>query len=116
MRVYLAGPMRNYPEFNQEAFKAGAAKLREAGHEVFSPYEDNLRNGLDSAGMAGKQAEAEKIRPLRECIAADLSWISLHAEAVIVLPGWKESRGATAETAAAIALDLPIFELEDFLS
>ena len=61
-RVYLAGPMRHYKNFNQEAFIEGARRLREAGHEVWSPYEDNIAMGLDTTGMSGDQAEAERIR------------------------------------------------------
>jgi Domain of unknown function (DUF4406) len=115
MRVYLAGPMCGYPQFSQEAFIEGAQRLREKGHEVWSPYEDSLASGLDTAGMSGNQAEAERVRPLRECLAADLSWISLHVEAVVVMEGWEASLGATAEAAAARALGIPVIRLEDLL-
>lgn len=113
MKVYLAGPMRGYPQFNQAAFIAGAETLRAAGHEVWSPYEDNLSHGLDTSGMNGDQAEAERVRPLRECLAGDLSWICLHADAVAVLPGWEASLGANAEVAAARALGIPVHELAE---
>jgi len=113
MKVYLAGPMRGYKNFNQEAFIAGAALLRADGHEVWSPYEDNISNGLDTNGMTGDQDEAERIRPLRECLAADLNWICLHADAVAVLPGWENSLGATAEVATARALGLPVWKMRN---
>jgi hypothetical protein len=112
MRIYLAGPMRNYPEFNQPAFRDGAARLRESGHEVFCPADADNSQGFDWAGHSGDLdvAEADGFS-LREALAADLSWICLHAEAVAVLPGWEESLGATAEVDAAHAIGIPVYEL-----
>ena len=101
MRLYLAGPMRGYPEFNFPAFHQGAALLRAAGHEVFNPAEHTEENGLDGSELAG----------LRVLLGADLAWITGHAEAVVVLPGWEKSLGATAETATARALGLPVWEI-----
>jgi hypothetical protein len=78
MKVYLAGPMRGYPEFNFPAFNLAAAKLRAAGYVV---------------------------------LGEDMAWICAHAEAIALLPGWENSKGATAERATAIALGLKVIEL-----
>ena len=118
MKVYLAGPMRGYPEFNFPAFHAAAAKLRDEGHEVFSPAERDIERheGVDisKGNMTGdeKIAIAEHGFNLREALGEDLAWICKEAEAVALLPGWEFSRGACAEHATAQALDLKIIKLE----
>ena len=50
MRIYLAGPMRNYPRNNFPAFDAAAAKLRADGHEVFNPAEHDRKTYGDGSG------------------------------------------------------------------
>jgi hypothetical protein len=112
-KFYLAGPMRGIPEFNFPAFMAKAAELREAGHEVFNPAErDNEQHGTDiSKGNAtGDEALASKQHGfnLRVALAADLKFICEEAEAIYMLPGWSNSKGATAERATALALGLII--------
>lgn len=114
-KIYIAGPMRGIPEFNFPAFYAAAKKLRANGHEVFSPAEhDNEKHGTDiSKGNAtGDESVAVKEYGfnIRESLAADLDWICRNADAVVLLPGWKTSKGATAERATAIALGLDIIE------
>jgi hypothetical protein len=108
--------MRGYPEFNQAAFIDAARLLRAAGWEVHSPYEHNISNGLDTSGMSGRQEEHERIRPLRQCLSDDLSWVCLHASAVIVLPGWENSLGVKAEVAAAAAIGIPVITLSEALA
>ena len=119
MKIYLAGPMRGIPEFNFPAFHAAAAKLRANGHEVFSPAERDIErhNGVDiSKGNAtGDEALATKQHgfSLRVALCEDLAWICKHADAVALLPGWGASKGANAERAAALALELFVMELRE---
>lgn len=118
MKIYLAGPMRGYPEFNFPAFHAGAARLRGQGHEVFSPAErDNERHGVDisKGNAAGCEEQAAKDHGfnLREALCDDLTYICLHADAVALLPGWQHSKGALAEHATAHALGLEIILLHE---
>lgn len=120
MKIYLAGPMRGIPEFNFPAFHEAAAALRELGHTVFSPAEkDNERHGTDiSKGNAigcEKQATAEHGFSLREALALDLDFICREADAIALLPGWQNSKGATAEHATAVALGLEVFLVESLL-
>lgn len=113
MKIYLAGPMRGYPEFNFPAFHAGAARLRALGHEVFSPAEADIeRHGVDiSAGNStGDEALAKEQHNfnLREALAKDTAYICLEADAIALLPDWQQSKGATAEHALALALGLAV--------
>lgn len=110
MRVYVAGPMRNVPEFNFPAFAEETARLRKLGWEVFNPAERDLTVGFDPSGMTGSEDLAAHGFDLREALGADLEWITTHADALVVLPGWRQSRGATAEVATARALGIPVWE------
>lgn len=118
MKIYLAGPMRGIPEFNFPAFNAACALLREAGNVVFNPAErDNERHGTDiSVGNAtGDEAIAVEKHGfnLRVVLADDLKFICEEAEAIALLPGWQNSKGATAEYAVANALGLEVIVLEE---
>ncbi|MCW2132909.1 DUF4406 domain-containing protein [Arthrobacter sp. VKM Ac-2550] len=106
MKIYLAGPMTGLPNYNFPAFDAAAAHLRELGHEVFSPAENDRDNGYNPEGSNGHDA-AEHGFDLRAALKDDLSWICDHAEAVALLPGWTRSKGANAEVALANALGIP---------
>lgn len=113
MKIYLAGPMRGYPEFNFPAFHKVAAMLRAQGHLVFNPAErDNERHGKDiSKGNAtGDEAVAAKEHGfnLRVALCDDLTFICKEAECIALLPGWMGSKGAKAEKATAEALGLAV--------
>lgn len=116
MKLYLAGPMRGYPEFNFPAFHTAAAQLRALGHFVFSPAEsDNERHGKDisKGNQTGDETIAAKEHGfnLREALAIDLEFICKHAEGIALLPGWEKSKGANAEYATAQALGLSVIFL-----
>ena len=110
-RVYLAGPMRGLPNFGFEAFAAGAALLRAHGYEVFSPAErdENRHNPRMFKGTGDiTKIEGKKGFSLREVLKADMDWITDKADAVVLLPGGENSKGATAERALALALEAAI--------
>lgn len=96
MKIYLAGPMRGYPESNFPAFIEAAKKLRDIGHYVFSPAEYPMQNR-------------------REGLAIDMMWIASFAEAIVVLPGWQQSLGANAEVALARAIEIDVILVGDLL-
>jgi Domain of unknown function (DUF4406) len=104
MNVYLAGPWPGYPGQNRQAFNAGAARLRSAGHTVFNPAEHSPAD------------EAETIGSIRSLLGADLAWITSTADAVVLLPGWETSLGATAEWSTARAIGIVTAELDHFLN
>lgn len=113
MRIYIAGPMRGVEEFNFPAFHSAAAQLRAAGHEVFDPAERDVGAGFDPTGLTGHEDLAALGFNLREALGVDLAWITADADAVCVLVGWEESRGARAEVAVAEALGLQVFGIWD---
>jgi Domain of unknown function (DUF4406) len=114
MKLYLAGPMRGYPEFNFPAFHEATAKLRAEGHEVFSPAENDLKRYGENfvKGTTGKHEEIAKVGfDIRVALGEDLAWICAEAEAVALMPGWINSAGARAEASTAYALGLKIIHL-----
>jgi hypothetical protein len=114
MKVYLAGPMRGYPNFNFPAFHEAAAHLRAQGHEVFNPAErDEHAHGKEvSDSPNGDLADITHTGfSHREAMKADMAWICDHAEAIALLPRWTGSRGARAEMALAECLGLKVIEL-----
>jgi len=111
MKIYLAGPMRGIPNFNFPAFFKAALELRANGHEVFNPAEDDVNEyGWDIA--YSPTGSMEDIRHLgfsiRDALARDVHYICRHADTLVLLPGWSNSKGALAEKALAEALDLTI--------
>lgn len=106
--------MRGIPEFNFPAFMLAARQLRSVGHEVFNPAEKDIErhNGVDisKGNVAGDEKAAAKEHgfDLRVALGQDLAWICAEAEAIALLPGWENSKGARAEHATAVALGLRV--------
>lgn len=114
MNVYLAGPMRGYPEFNYPAFDAAAKRLRESGYAVFNPADHDRSSGIDLAGTSGSQDDLDAAGfSIRDALGADLAWITATADMLCVLPGWEHSKGACAEVATAHAIGIPVMRVGD---
>lgn len=96
MKYYLSGPMTGLPELNYPAFMAAAEHLRALGHEVYNPaeWEGKYNNGVFNHTIA---------------FADYCTYISREADGVIVLPGWENSPGASAEIALARAIKKPVY-------
>lgn len=91
-RIYLAGPMRGYPDFNYPEFNRVAATLRGRGYFVFNPAE----------------AAPSKGSTLAQYLMVDLQWIASHADMIVLLEGWSKSAGAKVEKALAEYLGLEV--------
>jgi len=115
MKIYLAGPMRGYPNFNFPAFDMAAARLRDQGHQVFSPA-DHDRQVIGADALINETGDEDELAAksqytINDALAADTTYICQHATAVALLPGWEKSTGAQAERALAVALGLSIIIL-----
>ncbi len=97
MRVYISGPMTGYPDWNKPAFAAAADQLRDRGYEPMNPAEVKL-----GPGATWEQYMREDLKLLMDC------------EAVALLPGWEQSRGATLEASIARRLGMAVRPLEEF--
>ena len=92
MIVYISGKMTGLPDYNRPAFNAMAAQLRAEGFEVINPAELPEPAGGDHWHLWMRQAVAAMMR----------------ADALLMLDGWLESRGACAEVqiAALVGIDV----------
>lgn len=111
MKIYLAGPMTGYPEFNFPAFFKYAKELKADGYYVFNP----AQNDLDNHGTLEACTQLFKDDPmgaLRLALGDDLKWITAEADAIAMMPGWERSYGARAEHATAVALGLKVMYLD----
>lgn len=86
MKIYISGPMSGLPELNFPAFNEAAAKLRKLGYEVINPAEKPEENNPD---MAWADYMRLDIKLLMDC------------DAVALLPGWINSKGARIEITLA---------------
>jgi hypothetical protein len=116
MRLYVAGPMTHYPHFNYPAFIAAATLLRYRGYDVVSPAEldDPEDRAAALASRDGNPATYTGTSTWGDFLARDVKLLADDGiEGIVVLPGWKASRGARLETFVASALcGLPVFYYE----
>ena len=96
MIVYLAGPMSGYPEHNYPAFREAARQLRNTGHKIVSPHEENPCT--------------DRERPVVWYYRKDLQTL-LRCDAIALLPGWEASHGAQLELYVAQALGFKVFDV-----
>jgi Domain of unknown function (DUF4406) len=113
MKVYLAGPMRGYENFNFPSFMKAAEFLRAHGDEVFNPAENDIEKGYVTIDE-GNVVSCDVPNVMRKCILDDLTFIINEADAVALLPGWEASKGSNAEVATAIFLGLPLWQLSEY--
>lgn len=101
--VYVAGPMTGLEDWNRAAFADAARMLRLRDLIVVTPIEE------DEIIYGSFEAAAE--RPWQEHLSRDLALVaSDRVNTVAVLPGWRESKGASAEVYVARTLGKPVID------
>jgi nucleoside 2-deoxyribosyltransferase len=105
-RVYLAGPMRGYPDYNYPAFHKAAEWLRSEGFIVWSPAEHEPPKPTHA-----DPAWAETLW-MRSIIREDLDAL-MGCDTIALLPNWEKSIGASVEWAVAYWAKLNMYELVD---
>lgn len=107
MKVYIAGPMTGYEEFNFPQFFQAERELLALGHEPLNPAWNNgtsLEEAVKNANYDGRSWQDYMRKDMLSLAQADV---------VCVLEGWKKSKGAQLEVHIARQLDIPIMILED---
>jgi hypothetical protein len=100
-KIYLAGPMSGYPQFNFPAFYAAAAALRSQGFDVVSPAE--LDDKEDSgAALKSKDGDVNDRTIVKKTwgdfLARDVKLLADEGiQGIVFLPNWQASKGAKLE-------------------
>lgn len=94
-RLYIAGPMTGYPDFNFPAFNAAAATMRAEGWHVENPAEHGIVEGAEWG----------------DYLRYDIGRLAT-CESIMLLPGWSKSKGAGLEVTIARQLGMPIMLAE----
>ena len=110
MKIYIAGPMTGYDQWNFPAFFKLEESLLKLGYRVVNPAHNDgptLELALESAG--------EPERPNNSWnwyMKRDLPHL-LECDAICVLPNWQKSKGASLEVQVANAIGVPVYVLEN---
>ncbi len=99
MKIYVSGPMTNYPLNNVPAFNKATKQLRKKGYKVVNPAE------------LGKE---ESCRTWEQCLRRDIRHLTTCTD-IATLPGYKRSRGATLEIHIGRALSFKVHPLRYYL-
>ena len=94
MKIYLAGPMRGYPDHNYPLFNEVAAKWRALGFDVVNPAEN----------FGGDQS-----LPWAMYMRQDIAQLAT-CDAIALLPGYRSSEGARRELLIAQTIGLGVFD------
>lgn len=89
MKVYISGPMTGRPDYNKPAFMEAEKIIMEMGHDPVNPA--TLPH---DHGRTWGEYMREDIKALMDC------------EAILMLDGWIDSRGARIEYELAVSLGI----------
>lgn len=102
--IYIAGPMSGYPEFNFPAFNVAAHNFEFLGWKVWNPAaKDNEANDTlpEDVYASGDYLAANAGGfDFRKAYMWDIEKV-LYSDAIFMLKGWENSKGAVAEHAVA---------------
>ena len=111
-RIYLAGPMSGIQFFNFPAFDTTRDELIKNDYwEVVSPADIDREYGFDATKMP-EDSDWYSIPPAAgtrsEIIRRDINAL-LTCDAIHMMPGWRDSKGARAEFSLAVWNGLQLF-------
>lgn len=94
--IYISGPMTGIDDYNYPEFERHASEFRSDGIAVISPHEITPEFGL----------------PYSHYMKRDIAALLL-CDAIIMLDGWENSRGAKLEREIAIACGLRVSTVQE---
>jgi hypothetical protein len=108
VKVYVAGPINGQVDGNRVAFSARCDYLRQAGHTPVNPWDLPVEH---EGPCMGDPVDHEGEHRYGCYMRKDLQAL-MECEAISLLPGWQNSRGARVEQAVAAILGLHLLRAE----
>ena len=121
MRIYISGPMTGMPNCNREAFAKQAELWRSRGHFVINPHDitsvfgtaqeitDAFNHVYGMFPLDTTSKKEDMTRLVRSVMDADFAALR-SCDMIVLLHGWRSSRGSKAELAEAIKCGLAVEE------
>ena len=100
MIVYICGPITGKPNGNIDAFNFAQEQLLRMGHHPLNPH--NICREV----VAMHEGTDEEL--WRKCMKRDIPEM-LKADAVLLLDGWRLSKGAVVERNLAVELGITVY-------
>lgn len=97
MKLYLAGPMRGYGNYNFQSFFFAEAMLRMRGHEVENPARMDIEEGKAAWIESENRIAVSKDFTIEDALRRDILAMAQGCEGIVLLPGWEKSEGANKE-------------------
>lgn len=113
MRLYISGPITGLPDLNRPAFEFATKELKAAGHVVVNPHV--VCTLLDDHECRGPCTPSELLLPWADYLRADLIAMLTQTDALAMLDGWVNSKGAVLERQVADALGWEVRHWEEWL-
>jgi len=111
-KAYIAGPMTGHSHFNFFTFDLVEARLRDKGYIPVSPAQiDRTMEGWGEFPPTTGLTLADRKNFIRRDLNAILELDPDHGDAIFLLPGWQNSKGAQAEYALAVFIGIEIYEI-----
>jgi hypothetical protein len=117
LQIYIAGPMRGRKFLNFHAFDKARDLLESYGFRPISPADMDRQNGFDATELPEDSDWCDMSKlgfSIDEAIARDVGALQW-CDAIYLLSGWQNSKGAKAEKALAEWKGLAILYEEEFV-
>jgi nucleoside 2-deoxyribosyltransferase len=93
MKVYISGPITGRHDYNRPAFLKAADALAACGFDPINPHDVGDRLSADAVWLDYMRVDIKAM---------------MDADAVLLLPDWHESKGASIEADLAKQLGIPV--------
>ena len=100
--IYISGPIKNMTDGNMPAFDKAEKQLKEMGYETLNPHKIGEELNI-------RFFEMGKVPTYEDYLKEDIIQMLAKCEKVLVLPGWRNSKGSKLEIAIALACGIDVF-------